>query len=64
MDKLNRNITSLKLSEEASSIIKLSEAELFLSVWELTKELWYFSGREKIERRLQRDVATLIRRGS
>lgn len=31
-------------------------------VWELTRELWLLSGAD-VERRLQRDVAVLVRRG-
>jgi hypothetical protein len=36
--------------------------ERFLEVWELTREVWAFFQEANAERRLQRDVAVLVRR--
>jgi len=36
-------------------------AERLLGVWELTREVWSFSGQADAESRLQRDVGVLVR---
>ena len=34
---------------------------LFVMVWEITSDVWSFGGKD-VERRLQRDVVSLVRR--
>lgn len=63
--KLDRNstkITNLKVAE--SDVIYADKAELISMVWEITKDVWAFVGEKDAERRLQRNVVSLIRRKS
>ena len=62
--KLNRNIVKkLKMSEDLDDgYVEATTGERFVMVWEITRDLWSFGGNGDAERRLQRDVTTLIRR--
>lgn len=62
--KLNRNIVKkLKMSEDLDDgYVEATPGERFVMVWEITQDLWSFGGNGDAERRLQRDVTTLIRR--
>lgn len=42
--------------------VEATPGERFVMVWEITRDLWSFGGNGDAERRLQRDVTTLIRR--
>jgi hypothetical protein len=46
---------------EASGYMPGTPEERILEVWELTREVWAFSGQGDAEQRLQRDVAVLVR---
>jgi hypothetical protein len=41
--------------------IEAASADLFAMVWDITKDAWVFVRGSDVERRLQRDVAKLIR---
>jgi len=41
--------------------IDAESADLFAMVWDITKDVYVFVRGSHVERRLQRDVATLIR---
>ena len=43
--------------------IEADRAELLAMVWEITKDAWVFVRGSDVERRLQRDVGNLVRRG-
>ncbi len=64
--KMNRKIVKrFKLEEDLDDGYVHAEAhELVSMVWEITKDSWSFIRGQDVERRLQRDVATLIRRAS
>ena len=62
---MNRNIT--KLSNDSHSnydeeFVKGDMPTLFEMVWEITCDLWAFTGGNNAEQRLQRDVVNIIRR--
>ena len=60
--KVNKNHVSLKrLSKREDSFAKASPQELLSFIWELTAELWSLKGPAYVERRLQRNVANLIK---
>jgi hypothetical protein len=50
-----------KISKEDDSFVKASPEELVSFMWELTSELWSLKGSIYVERRLQRDIAVLIK---
>jgi hypothetical protein len=65
--QLNRHqITRYESHAEAddSGYMPGTPEERLSEVWELTREVWAFSQGTDAERRLQRDVAMLIRRES
>jgi len=60
--KLDKNQTKLKkMTQEDDSFVPGTPAERVGMIWELTQELWSLRNRQDAERRLQRDVAKLIR---
>jgi hypothetical protein len=63
MEKLNRSIVSKKNIKEidVDDIVRRTPAQLFGMVWEITKDVWAFSGTKYVDQRLQRNVANLIR---
>jgi hypothetical protein len=63
--KLDRSkVKFLKISEDQDDgYVEGDPGERFVMVWEITRDLWGFGGNGDAERRLQRDVTTLIRGG-
>lgn len=60
--KVLRNKTTLKkMSKGDDCYVESSPQERIAFMWELTAELWSLSGSEYVERRLQRNVAKLIK---
>lgn len=51
----------LKMSEEAPPFVDATPAERVSMIWDLTAEVWSLTDPQGVERRLQRDVAKLIR---
>jgi len=61
--KVIRNHTRLtRMTGEDDSFVNASPAERVGLVWELTCELWSLRDEHYAERRLQRDVASLIKK--
>ena len=50
-----------KMTDADDAYVQASPAERVGFVWEITKELWSLRNRQDAERRLQRNVATLVR---
>jgi len=60
--KLAKNhVKLIKMGREEDSFVKALPAERVSFMWELTKELWSLRNRQDAERRLQRNVANLVR---
>jgi len=60
--KLLRDQAKLsKMTDADCGYVEASPAERVDFVWELTKELWSSRDRQSAERRLQRNVANLVR---
>ncbi len=60
---VNRKIFKrIKLNDNDDGYVQADRAELISMIWEITKDTWSFVRGENAERRLQRDVAVLIRR--
>ena len=62
LDKRSTKITNLKAAEP--EVIYADKVELLSMIWEITKDVWAFVGEKDAERRLQRNVVSLIRRKS
>lgn len=63
--KMNRKIVNkIDIKDDNSEYVNAEKNELFSMIWEITKDNWAFVRGEDAERRLQRDVATIIRRTS
>lgn len=63
--KLNRNVVKIsRKNDNDDGYIDADPAMLFSMVWDITCDLWAFSGRNDAERRLQRNVVNIIRRES
>jgi len=63
--KVNRKVTSLKrLGLEDDSFVDASPEERISFMWELTKEIWSLRGDANVKRRLQRNIANLIKQES
>ncbi|NOR46313.1 MAG: hypothetical protein GQ534_12065 [Candidatus Delongbacteria bacterium] len=65
--RMNRNITKLSKSSHYThndEYVKGDMPTLFEMVWEITCDLWAFTGGNDVEQRLQRDVVNIIRRKS
>ena len=60
--KLMRDHAKLsKMTDADDAYVEGSPAERVGLVWEISKELWSLRNRRDAERRLQRNVATLVR---
>jgi len=60
--KLQKQYTALeKMSKEEDNFVDATQAERVSMIWDLTAELWSLSDPQGVERRLQRNVAKLIR---
>ena len=63
--RLNRNIVKLSTKSHSNydeEFVKGDMPTLFEMVWEITCDLWAFTGENDAEQRLQRDVVNIIRR--
>ena len=61
--KLDRSVTRLtRLEADDDGYVKGDPATRIALVWPITRETWAFMKQADAQRRLQRDVATLVRR--
>jgi len=61
--KLQRDQVRLKkLTDEDDDYMDASPAERLSFMWELTAELWSLQGPDRAQQRLQRHVASLVRK--
>jgi len=61
MKLMENHVKLIRMSSEEDSFVKSSPAEQVSFMWEPTKELWSLRNRQDAERRLQRNVANLVR---
>ena len=61
MKLLRSHIKIKKLSEDDDNYVDLPVEERLSIIWEITSEIWALRG-EDAERRLQRNVANLIKK--
>jgi hypothetical protein len=63
---MNRKIIEkISMGEDvADGHVQAEKDELISMIWEITKDNWSFVRGQDVKRRLQRDVATIIRRTS
>ena len=61
--RMNRSIINRVHGNEEidDGYIEADSADLFAMVWDITKDVYVFVRGSNVERRLQRDVAKLIR---
>lgn len=60
--KLLRNQVKLKkMTKDDDPFVNLPPSECISFIWELTLELWSLKGSPYVERRLQRNVANLVK---
>ena len=60
--KLLKNKTILKrMANDDYGYVKSSPKERILAMWEITAELWSLINKKNVERRLQRNIAKLVR---
>ncbi len=51
-----------KITEDDDCYVNIPAPALVGFMWELTEELWSLQGKEYVERRLQRNVANLVKK--
>ena len=63
---MNRKLVKkINMSEEVDDgHVQAEKNELISMIWEITKDNWSFVRGQDVKRRLQRDVATIVRRTS
>jgi hypothetical protein len=63
---MNRKIIKkINMGEELDNgHVQVEKNELISMIWEITKDNWAFVRGQDVKRRLQRDVATIVRRTS
>ena len=63
---MNRKLVKkINMSEdEDDGHVQAEKNELLSMIWEITKDNWVFVRGQDVKRRLQRDVATIVRRTS
>lgn len=63
---MNRKLVKkITMSEEVDDgHVQAETNELLSMIWEITKDNWAFVRGQDVKRRLQRDVATIVRRTS
>jgi len=63
---MNRKlIKKINMGEETDDgYVQAEKNELISMIWEITKDNWAFVRGQDVKRRLQRDVATIVRRTS
>ncbi|MBN1625375.1 MAG: hypothetical protein JW944_02530 [Deltaproteobacteria bacterium] len=65
MDMNRKLVKKISVDEDTDDgYVKAEKSELFSIIWEITKDNWAFLRVQDVERRLQRYVATIIRRTS
>ena len=63
MIKVARNHAFLKkLEKQEDNYMKASFAQRVSFVWELTQEIWMLKDKKSVQRRLQRHIATLVKK--
>ena len=63
---MNRKLVKkIHMGEEVDDgHVQAEKDELISMIWEITKDNWSFVRGQDVKRRLQRDVATIVRRTS
>lgn len=63
---MNRKVTKIINVDEdiGDGYVEAESHELISMIWEITKDTWSFVKGQDVKRRLQRDVATIVRRAS
>jgi len=63
---MNRKLVKkINMGEELDDgYVQAEKNELISMIWEITKDNWAFVRGQDVKRRLQRDVATIVRRTS
>jgi len=65
MNMNRKMVKKINMSEDADDgYVQAEKNELISMIWEITKDNWAFVRGQDAKRRLQRDVATIIRRTS
>ena len=60
-----RSVKKINMGEETDDgYVQAEKDELISMIWEITKDSWAFVRGQDVKRRLQRDVATIVRRTS
>jgi hypothetical protein len=63
---MNRKVAK-KISVDADrddGYVEAEKHDLISMIWEITKDTWSFVKEQDVKRRLQRDVAAIVRRAS
>ena len=63
---MNRRVVKKINSDEDMDVgyVEAERHDLISMIWEITKDTWSFVKEQDVKRRLQRDVATAVRRAS
>ena len=63
---MNRKLVKkINMGEELDDgHVRAEKDELISMIWEITKDNWAFVRGQDVKRRLQRDIATIVRRTS
>ena len=64
MQMNRRLIRRSTIAEDDDGYVEADMSALISMVWEITKDAWSFVKEQNVEHRLQRNVATIIRRRS
>lgn len=65
MDMNRRVVKKVYVDEEIDDgYVDAERHDLISMIWEITKDTWSFVKEQDVKRRLQRDVATIVRRAS
>ncbi len=51
-----------KMTKDDDFYVNISASEVVGFMWDLTEELWSLQGKEYAERRLQRNVANIVKK--
>lgn len=64
--KMNRKVAKKIYVDEDiyDGYVEAERHDLISMIWEITKDTWSFVKEQDVKRRLQRDVATIVRRAS
>lgn len=61
---MNRKVVKKTTMNADDECVQAKRQELISMIWEITKDTWSFVRGQDVKRRLQRDVATIVRRTS